>query len=65
MKATVLDSNLNIITTELVHFDTDLPHYQTISVIPLLKRHCLADSIFFFFFFKEFLKYEIQSFHPN
>ncbi|XP_059453586.1 xylulose kinase 2 [Corylus avellana] len=29
LKATVLDSNLNIFTTELVHFDTDLPHYQT------------------------------------
>ncbi|KAE8125951.1 hypothetical protein FH972_020711 [Carpinus fangiana] len=29
LKATVLDSNLNIFATELVHFDTDLPHYQT------------------------------------
>ncbi|XP_062159293.1 xylulose kinase 2 [Alnus glutinosa] len=29
LKATVLDSNLNIVTSELVHFDTDLPHYQT------------------------------------
>jgi xylulokinase len=29
LKATVLDSNLNIFTTELVRFDTDLPHYQT------------------------------------
>lgn len=29
LKATVLDSNLNIFTSELVHFDTDLPHYQT------------------------------------
>ncbi|KAL9813765.1 Xylulose kinase 2 [Arabidopsis thaliana] len=29
MKATVLDSNLNIIKTELVHFDSDLPQYKT------------------------------------
>lgn len=29
LKATVLDSNLNIVTSELVHFDTDLPLYQT------------------------------------
>ncbi|KAM7279821.1 hypothetical protein ACFE04_006955 [Oxalis oulophora] len=28
-KATVLDSNLNIVHTELVHFDSDLPHYNT------------------------------------
>ncbi|KAL2340061.1 hypothetical protein Fmac_008001 [Flemingia macrophylla] len=29
LKATVLDSNLNIVTSELVHFDSDLPHYRT------------------------------------
>ncbi|KDP41549.1 hypothetical protein JCGZ_15956 [Jatropha curcas] len=29
LKATVLDSNLNIVKSELVHFDTDLPHYKT------------------------------------
>ncbi|XP_010482243.1 PREDICTED: xylulose kinase-like [Camelina sativa] len=29
LKATVLDSDLNIIKTELVHFDSDLPHYKT------------------------------------
>ncbi|KAL8128977.1 hypothetical protein V2J09_018132 [Rumex salicifolius] len=29
LKATVLDSNLNIVTTELIHFDSDLPHYKT------------------------------------
>ncbi|CAL8997651.1 unnamed protein product [Prunus brigantina] len=29
LKATVLDSNLNILTTELVQFDTDLPDYKT------------------------------------
>uniref|UniRef100_A0A1J3CM20 Xylulose kinase n=1 Tax=Noccaea caerulescens TaxID=107243 RepID=A0A1J3CM20_NOCCA len=29
LKATVLDSELNIVTTELVHFDSDLPHYKT------------------------------------
>ncbi|XP_044474527.1 xylulose kinase 2-like [Mangifera indica] len=29
LKATVLDSNLNIFTSELVHFDSDLPHYKT------------------------------------
>ena len=29
MKATVLDSNLNILTSELVHFDSDLTHYKT------------------------------------
>ncbi|CAN6678811.1 unnamed protein product [Malus baccata var. baccata] len=29
LKATVLDANLNIVTTELVQFDTDLPHYET------------------------------------
>ncbi|KAM1552125.1 hypothetical protein FF1_044199 [Malus domestica] len=29
LKATVLDSNLNVVTTELVQFDTDLPHYKT------------------------------------
>ncbi|KAJ9166407.1 hypothetical protein P3X46_021170 [Hevea brasiliensis] len=29
LKATVLDSNLNIVKSELVHFDSDLPHYKT------------------------------------
>ncbi|CAH8355231.1 unnamed protein product [Eruca vesicaria subsp. sativa] len=29
LKATVLDSSLNIVTTELVHFDSELPHYKT------------------------------------
>ncbi|KAL9225673.1 hypothetical protein vseg_001567 [Gypsophila vaccaria] len=29
LKATVLDSNLNIVVAELVHFDSDLPHYKT------------------------------------
>ncbi|KAF5746757.1 putative Xylulose kinase [Tripterygium wilfordii] len=29
LKATVLDSNLNIVATELVHFDSELPHYKT------------------------------------
>ena len=29
LKATVLDSNLNIVASELVHFDSDLPHYNT------------------------------------
>ncbi|KAL5847130.1 hypothetical protein ACOSQ3_010654 [Xanthoceras sorbifolium] len=29
VKATVLDSNLNIVASELVHFDSDLPHYKT------------------------------------
>ncbi|CAM8998943.1 unnamed protein product [Rhodiola kirilowii] len=29
MKATVLDSNLKIVLSELVHFDTELPHYKT------------------------------------
>ncbi|XP_070682622.1 xylulose kinase 2-like isoform X2 [Malus domestica] len=29
LKATVLDSNLNVVTTELVQFDSDLPHYKT------------------------------------
>ncbi|KAF5739820.1 xylulose kinase isoform X1 [Tripterygium wilfordii] len=29
LKATVLDSNLNILATELVHFDSELPHYKT------------------------------------
>lgn len=29
LKATVLDSNLNIVATELVHFDSELPHYGT------------------------------------
>ncbi|KAM1465680.1 hypothetical protein COP2_045527 [Malus domestica] len=29
LKATVLDSNLNVVTTELVQFDTDFPHYKT------------------------------------
>ncbi|EOA13158.1 hypothetical protein CARUB_v10026177mg [Capsella rubella] len=29
LKATVLDSDLNIVKTELVHFDSDLPHYKT------------------------------------
>lgn len=28
-KATVLESNLNAVATELVHFDSDLPHYKT------------------------------------
>ena len=28
LKATVLDSNLNIVNSELVHFDTELPHYK-------------------------------------
>ncbi|PIA40919.1 hypothetical protein AQUCO_02300002v1 [Aquilegia coerulea] len=29
LKATVLDSNLNIVTSETVHFDSELPHYKT------------------------------------
>ncbi|KAG5031162.1 hypothetical protein JHK85_015144 [Glycine max] len=29
LKATVLDSNLNIVASELVRFDSDLPHYKT------------------------------------
>ncbi|MED6207661.1 Xylulose kinase 2 [Stylosanthes scabra] len=29
LKATVLDSNLNIVANELVHFDSELPHYKT------------------------------------
>ncbi|XP_030454501.1 xylulose kinase 2 [Syzygium oleosum] len=29
LKATVLDSHLNIVATELVHFDSELPHYKT------------------------------------
>ncbi|CAL5205286.1 unnamed protein product [Lathyrus oleraceus] len=29
LKATVLDSNLNIIASELIHFDSELPHYKT------------------------------------
>ncbi|OMP06368.1 hypothetical protein CCACVL1_01605 [Corchorus capsularis] len=29
LKATVLDSNLVIVASELIHFDSDLPHYKT------------------------------------
>uniref|UniRef100_A0A5B7AUY8 Xylulose kinase n=1 Tax=Davidia involucrata TaxID=16924 RepID=A0A5B7AUY8_DAVIN len=29
VKATVLDSNLNIVTSEIVNFDSELPHYKT------------------------------------
>ncbi|KAL2894859.1 Xylulose kinase 2 [Bienertia sinuspersici] len=29
LKATVLDSNFNTVVTELVHFDSELPHYET------------------------------------
>ncbi|OIV97825.1 hypothetical protein TanjilG_12582 [Lupinus angustifolius] len=29
LKATILDSNLNIVASELVHFDSGLPHYKT------------------------------------
>ncbi|XP_059636278.1 xylulose kinase 2-like isoform X1 [Cornus florida] len=29
MKATVLDSNLKIVTSEIVSFDSELPHYKT------------------------------------
>ncbi|EEF52198.1 xylulose kinase 2 [Ricinus communis] len=29
LKATVLDSNLNIVKSEQIHFDSDLPHYET------------------------------------
>ncbi|KAI9106361.1 hypothetical protein K1719_021889 [Acacia pycnantha] len=29
LKATVLDSNLNIVLSELIRFDSDLPHYKT------------------------------------
>uniref|UniRef100_A0A1D1YG88 Xylulose kinase n=1 Tax=Anthurium amnicola TaxID=1678845 RepID=A0A1D1YG88_9ARAE len=29
LKATVLDSNLTIVASEIVHFDSDLPHYKT------------------------------------
>nr|AFK38859.1 unknown [Lotus japonicus] len=29
LKATVLNSNLTIVASELVHFDSDLPHYKT------------------------------------
>ncbi|KAA8538239.1 hypothetical protein F0562_027938 [Nyssa sinensis] len=29
LKATVLDSNFNIVTSEIVNFDSELPHYKT------------------------------------
>ncbi|KAK6938029.1 Carbohydrate kinase, FGGY, C-terminal [Dillenia turbinata] len=29
LKATVLDANLNIVASETVHFDSELPHYKT------------------------------------
>lgn len=29
LKATVLDSNINIVKSELVHFESELPHYKT------------------------------------
>ncbi|KAL3830680.1 hypothetical protein ACJIZ3_019482 [Penstemon smallii] len=29
VKATVLDANFNIVTTEIVNFDSELPHYNT------------------------------------
>ncbi|CAI0393559.1 unnamed protein product [Linum tenue] len=29
LKATVLDSNLNVIQLDQIHFDSDLPHYKT------------------------------------
>ncbi|XP_057972899.1 xylulose kinase 2 [Malania oleifera] len=29
LKATVLDSNLNIVASETIHFDSGLPHYKT------------------------------------
>ncbi|GLT65207.1 hypothetical protein SLA2020_376510 [Shorea laevis] len=29
LKATVLDSNLNVVTSQLVHFHSELPHYKT------------------------------------
>ncbi|WOH07001.1 hypothetical protein DCAR_0626430 [Daucus carota subsp. sativus] len=29
LKATVLDSNLNIFATEIINFDSELPHYKT------------------------------------
>lgn len=29
LKATILDSNLNIVTSEIVNFDSELPHYNT------------------------------------
>ncbi|KAL3505015.1 hypothetical protein ACH5RR_034856 [Cinchona calisaya] len=29
LKATVLDANLRIVTTEIVNFDSELPHYKT------------------------------------
>ncbi|KAF6142163.1 hypothetical protein GIB67_037081 [Kingdonia uniflora] len=29
LKATILDSNLNIVNSEVVHFDSELPHYKT------------------------------------
>lgn len=29
LKATVLDSNLNIVASEIVHFGSELPHYKT------------------------------------
>nr|XP_043614805.1 xylulose kinase 2-like isoform X2 [Erigeron canadensis] len=29
LKATVLDSSLNIVCTEIINFDTELPHYKT------------------------------------
>ncbi|KAK6940310.1 Carbohydrate kinase, FGGY, N-terminal [Dillenia turbinata] len=29
LKATVLDANLNVVASEIVHFDSELPHYKT------------------------------------
>ncbi|CAK7347342.1 unnamed protein product [Dovyalis caffra] len=28
LKVTVLDSNLNVVISEQIHFDSDLPHYE-------------------------------------
>ncbi|KAL1822944.1 hypothetical protein ACET3Z_009722 [Daucus carota] len=48
LKATVLDSNLNIVTTEVVNYDLELPHYKTESGVyrdPLINGRIVSPTL--------------------
>ncbi|KAL8126443.1 hypothetical protein AgCh_013650 [Apium graveolens] len=48
LKATVLDSNLNIVTTEVVNYELELPHYKTENGVyrdPLVNGRIVSPTI--------------------
>ncbi|KAK1392991.1 Xylulose kinase [Heracleum sosnowskyi] len=48
LKATVLDSNLNIVCTEIVNYETEFPHYETESGVyrdPLVNGRIVSPTL--------------------